>query len=161
MRHDTGAPAREPVAIVGMAVVLPGAGSLEQYWHNLTHAVDAITEVPAHRWDPQFYEPDEAHRADRVYCRRGGFVDDHAEFEALRFGIMPASVAGIDPDQLIALRVADEAVRDAGGMDRLAAPDRVGVILGRGGYLTPAQARWDQRVRVSNQVVEVLRELLP
>ncbi|MGW4466826.1 beta-ketoacyl synthase N-terminal-like domain-containing protein [Micromonospora sp. NPDC004704] len=158
---NTSTDRRDPVAIVGMAAVMPGAGNLENYWRNLVDGVDAITDVPAHRWDDEFYDPDQAHRPDRMYCRRGGFVDEFASFEPLRFGIMPASVADIEPDQLIALNVAAAAIDDAGGADRLPDGDRVGVILGRGGILSPAQARYAQRVRMSSQVIQVLRELIP
>ncbi|MEO3745578.1 beta-ketoacyl synthase N-terminal-like domain-containing protein [Plantactinospora sp. B5E13] len=156
----TGVPG-DPVAIVGMAVLLPAAADLDSYWRNLVEGVDAITETPPHRWDPEFYDPARAHRPDRLYCRRGGFVDDLATFDPLRFGIMPASIAEIEPDQLIALNVAAAAIEDAGGMDRLPARERVGVILGRGGILSPAQARYAQRVRMSSQVIQVLRELIP
>jgi len=150
------------IAIVGMAVLLPGAPDLETYWQNLIDGVDAITEVPAHRWDPSFYDPTAgADRPDRVYCRRGGFVDGFAEVTAGRFGIMPTSVAGTEPDQLIALQVAAAAIADAGGPQRLPAADRVGVVIGRGGYLTPGLVRLDQRVRTANQLVHTLRELLP
>jgi len=149
-----------PVAIVGMAVLLPGAPDLESYWRNLVDGVDAITDVPAHRWDPEFYDP-AGTGPDRVYCRRGGFVDAYAEVDAAGFGIMPHAVAGTEPDQLIALRVAAAAIADAGGPDRLGAPDRVGVVLGRGGYLTPGLVRLDQRVRTTRQLVRTLAELLP
>ncbi|MEE6263154.1 type I polyketide synthase [Plantactinospora sonchi] len=149
------------IAIVGMAALLPGAGDLDSYWRNLVEGVDAISEVPPHRWDPEFYDPAQAHRPDRLYCRRGGFVDDLATFDPLRFGIMPASIADIEPDQLIALQVAAAAIEDAGGADRLPDGDRIGVIIGRGGILSPAQARYAQRVRMSSQVIQVLRELIP
>ncbi|MFG2049565.1 beta-ketoacyl synthase N-terminal-like domain-containing protein [Micromonospora sp. NPDC048935] len=158
---NTSTDRRDPVAIVGMAAVMPGAGDLESYWRNLVDGVDAITDVPPHRWDDEFYDPEQAHRPDRMYCRRGGFVDEFASFEPLRFGIMPASVAEIEPDQLIALNVAAAAIDDAGGAGRLPGGDRVGVILGRGGILSPAQARYAQRVRMSSQVIQVLRELIP
>ncbi|MFY1702066.1 beta-ketoacyl synthase N-terminal-like domain-containing protein [Micromonospora sp. WMMA1923] len=151
----------DPIAIVGMAALMPSAGDLESYWRNLVDGVDAITEVPPHRWDEEFYDPEQAHRADRMYCRRGGFVDEHATFEPLRFGVMPASVAEIEPDQLITLEVAAQAIEDAGGPDRLPEGERVGVILGRGGILSPAQARYAQRVRMSSQVISILRELVP
>ncbi|WP_327641098.1 polyketide synthase dehydratase domain-containing protein [Kribbella sp. NBC_00482] len=148
-----------PVAIVGMAALFPGAPDLATYWHNLVNGVDAISSVPADRWDAEYYEPS-ARRADRIYCRRGGFVD--AEVDAARFGIMPNSVRDAEPDQLIALRVAAEAIADAGGEDRLPEDrQRVGVILGRGGYLTPGLVRLDQRVRAANQLVKTLGELLP
>ncbi|MBH1937602.1 polyketide synthase dehydratase domain-containing protein [Streptomyces sp. AV19] len=153
---------RPPAAVVGMAVLFPGAPDLATYWRNLTGGVDAITEVPPGRWDPAFYDPAAAgDRADRVYCRRGGFVDDLAEVEVTRFGIMPSSVPGTEPEQLVALRVAAEAIADAGGEARLPDRDRVGVILGRGGYLSPGLSRGVQSVLTSNQLLRTLGELLP
>ncbi|MGW7257970.1 beta-ketoacyl synthase N-terminal-like domain-containing protein [Streptomyces sp. NPDC054834] len=153
-----------PVAIVGMAVLLPGAADLDAYWQNLRDGVDAIGDVPESRWDADYYRPSAATGpavADQVYCRRGGFVDGLAAVEVTRFGIMPASVAGTEPDQLIALHVADAAIADAGGADRLPDRHRVGVVLGRGGYLTPGLVRLDQRVRTAGQLVRTLGELLP
>nr|WP_260848574.1 type I polyketide synthase [Streptomyces sp. SLBN-118] len=143
-----------PVAIVGMAVLVPGAPDLDTYWHNLSTGADCITEVPAHRWDATHYPR-------RIYCRRGGFVDQYATVDPARFGVMPSAVPGTEPDQLIALRVAARALADAGGEHRLPPRERIGVVLGRGGYLTPAQARNDQRVRTAHQLVRTLGELLP
>ncbi|MFJ9894346.1 beta-ketoacyl synthase N-terminal-like domain-containing protein [Streptomyces sp. NPDC091280] len=153
-----------PVAIVGMAVLLPGAADLDAYWRNLLAGTDAISEVPQGRWDADYYRPDSADGpavADQVYCRRGGFVDALAEVEVTRFGIMPNSVPGTEPDQLIALHVAAAALADAGGESRLPDRHRVGVVLGRGGYLTPGLVRLDQRVRTAGQLVRTLGELLP
>lgn len=153
-----------PVAIVGMAVLLPGAADLDAYWHNLLAGTDAISDVPEGRWDADYYRPDSATGpavADQVYCRRGGFVDGLADVEVTRFGIMPNSVPGTEPDQLIALNVAAAAIADAGGEDRLPERHRVGVVLGRGGYLTPGLVRLDQRVRTAGQLVRTLGELLP
>ncbi|WP_237538418.1 polyketide synthase, partial [Streptomyces sp. SID486] len=153
-----------PVAIVGMAVLLPGAPALDAYWANLRDGTDAISEVPANRWDADYYRPGTAAGpavAGQVYCRRGGFVDGLAEVEVTRHGIMPASVPGTEPDQLIALDVAAAALTDAGGPGRLPERHRVGVVLGRGGYLTPGLARLDQRVRTAHQLTRTLGELLP
>ncbi|MGW1718251.1 beta-ketoacyl synthase N-terminal-like domain-containing protein [Streptomyces sp. NPDC002156] len=162
-----------PVAIVGMSVLLPGAADLDAYWRNLLAGTDAITEVPDGRWDADaYYRPDSAGDravADQVYCRRGGFVDELAEVEVTRFGIMPNSVSGTEPDQLIALNVSAAALADTqqGGEGRgdltgwLPDRHRIGVILGRGGYLTPGLVRLDQRVRTAGQLVRTLGELLP
>ncbi|MGW2816859.1 beta-ketoacyl synthase N-terminal-like domain-containing protein [Streptomyces sp. NPDC001415] len=151
-----------PVAIVGMAVLLPGAKDLDAYWRNLVDGVDAVREVPEGRWDPVYYRPgDPGGSADRIYCRRGGFVDGLAEVDAARFGIMPSSVAGTEPDQLIALSVAARAIADAGGEERLPERGRVGVVLGRGGYLNPGLVRLDQRVRTAHQLTRTLGELMP
>ncbi|MDQ3761217.1 MAG: polyketide synthase dehydratase domain-containing protein [Actinomycetota bacterium] len=150
------------VAIVGMAAVFPGAPDLATYWSNILADVDAITDVPATRWDPSYYDPGAtaSRRGDRLYCRRGGFVQE-ATFDPTRFGIMPLAVPGTEPDQLLALHAATEALADAGGENRLGNRSRVGVIVGRGGYLTPGLARLDQRIRTANQLVTTLRELLP
>ncbi|MEU9246081.1 beta-ketoacyl synthase N-terminal-like domain-containing protein [Streptomyces sp. NPDC048385] len=153
-----------PVAIVGMAVLLPGAAGLDAYWQNLVNGTDAITDVPDGRWDADYYRPGSATGPavpDQVYCRRGGFVDALAEVEVTRYGIMPNSVPGTEPDQLIALDVAAAAIADAGGEDRLPDRHRVGVVLGRGGYLTPGLVRLDQRVRTAGQLVRTLGELVP
>ncbi|MGK5440400.1 beta-ketoacyl synthase N-terminal-like domain-containing protein [Micromonospora sp. URMC 105] len=153
------------MAIVGMGAVFPGAGDVPTFWRNILNGVDAIADVPPSRWDPQlFYDPRSYHgppAADRFYCRRGGFVDEVASFDPIRFGIMPAAVPATDPDQLLALRAAAEAIDDAGGLERLPDPGRIGVIVGRGGYLTPGMARLDQRVRTVTQLLATLRDLFP
>ena len=151
----------EPVAIVGMDVILPGAGSLEDYWRNLVGGVDAITDAPPSRLEPDLYNPDEADQPDRLYCRRGGFVDEFAYFDPVSYGIMPSSVPATEPEQLIALRVAAAAIEDAGGADRLPDRDRVGVILGRLGMSSMAHMRFYLRVRLGDQMRHLLRELLP
>ncbi|WP_329521040.1 beta-ketoacyl synthase N-terminal-like domain-containing protein [Spirillospora sp. NBC_01491] len=152
----------EDVAIVGIGAVFPGAGDATAFWRNIRTRVDAVSEVPAHRWDQSVYYDAEGRAApDRFYCRRGGFVDEVADFDPTRFGIMPAAVDGTEPDQLLALRAAAEAITDAGGEDRLPDRSRVGVIIGRGGYLTPGLARLDQRVHTAHQLAAVLRDLVP
>ncbi|RKS68743.1 acyl transferase domain-containing protein [Actinomadura pelletieri DSM 43383] len=157
--------AGEPIAIVGAGAVFPGAGSAADLWRNVLAGFDAITDVPAGRWDPALYYDADAYgrppESDRFYCRRGGFVDDLATFDPARFGIAPAAVPGMEPDQLLALRVAADAIADAGGDERLPDRSRIGVVIGRGGYLTSGVARFDQRVRTSHQLTGLLAELVP
>ncbi|MEZ4402978.1 MAG: beta-ketoacyl synthase N-terminal-like domain-containing protein [Kofleriaceae bacterium] len=147
------------VAIVGLAAVFPGAADAAAYWRNLVGGVDAITTVPATRWDPVFYDP-AADAVDRFYCRRGGFIDGHAGFDPVAYGVMPVAVDGAEPDQLLALEVAGRALADAALTDRLPR-ERTGVILGRGGYLTAGMARLSQRVRSAEQLDTTLAELVP
>ena len=150
------------VAIVGMAAVLPGAPDLATYRANLRAGVDAITDVPASRWDPEFYDPAAAKTrpGDRMYCRRGGFVGE-LSFDPMRFGIMPMAVADIEAEQLVALATAAAAIEDAGGTDSLGDRKKVGIVLGRGGYFNAGMARFVDRVRTANQLVATLRELMP
>ncbi len=148
------------VAVVGMACVFPGAPDLDSYWRNIRQGVDAISEVPAARWDPLFYAPDSS-AVDRFYCRRGGFVDGLLSVDALGLGIMPVAAKGAEPDQLAALQVAVDAMADAGYADRPFARERTGVILGRGNYIGAGMTRLEQQVRTAEQLVSALRDLLP
>lgn len=138
----------EPIAIVGMAAVFPGAPDLATYWSNIERGVDCVTAVPPDRLEPVFLND--------FACKRGGFIAP--TFDPIAFGIMPVAAAGAEPDQLLALQAAAAALDDAGGTF---ARDRAGVILGRGGYLTPGMARLANRVRTTQQLVTTLGELLP
>src|SRR5262245_37993378 len=99
-------------AIVGMAAVFPGAPDLSRFWENIEGGVDAVTDAPPGRWDQSFYDPASS-APDRFYCRRGGFLPSPLSFDAMRFGIMPASAAGAEPDQLLSLATAAAALADA------------------------------------------------
>ncbi|HIE72092.1 MAG TPA: polyketide synthase, partial [Planctomycetes bacterium] len=149
-----------PVAIVGLGAIFPGAKDAASYWRNIVGAVDAITDVPASRWDEVFYDPTSS-AADRFYCKRGGFVDEFATFDALGFGIMPVAAAGAEPDQLLALQAAQAALKDAGYSDAPFARERTSVIIGRGNYIGAGMTRLEQHVRTSEQLVSALRSLLP
>ncbi|HWE69674.1 MAG TPA: beta-ketoacyl synthase N-terminal-like domain-containing protein [Acidimicrobiales bacterium] len=150
----------DTIAVVGLGCVYPGAPDVETFWDNIVAGRSAIIDAPADRIDPRFFAGP-AGRPDQLTTTRGGFVQgDALRFEPGRFGIMPITVLDAEPDQMMALKTAAAAVDDAGGLDHVA-HDRIGVILGRGAYLTPALARLDQRVRTSHQLVETLHTLLP
>ncbi len=139
-----------PVAIVGMAALFPGAADLAAYWRNLVAGIDCITDLPT----------DCGLDAEDFPGGRGGFLGDLATVDAIGLGVMPAALAATEPDQLLAMHVATAALADAVGRT-CADPERVGVILGRGGYINAGVARLDQRVRLSRQLVVSLRELMP
>ncbi|MCM1966553.1 type I polyketide synthase [Streptomyces sp. G1] len=165
-RRQHRGPRPTDAAIVGMGAVFPGAADLAAYRRNLLDGTDCIGDVPPGRWDPEvYYDPAGATgpvSGDRFYCRRGGFVDGLAAFDPTRFGIMPATVEGAEPDQMLALHATAEAIADAGGESRLPADrSRIGIVLGRGGFMGVATARLDQRVRTAHQLAQTLRELAP
>jgi acyl transferase domain-containing protein len=150
----------EPIAVVGLGCVFPGAPDAATFWENLVAGRRSISDAPPDRLDPRFFEAGPP-GGDRLATTRGGFVDGEALlFEPGRFGIMPVAVEDAEPDQMMALKTAAAAMDDAGGLDDVER-ERVGVVLGRGGYLMPGLVRLDQRVRTTVQLVEVLRSLLP
>lgn len=148
------------VAIVGMGVLLPGAATIDQFWRNVETGADAITEIPADRRDPGFHGRDGA-APDRTHGLRGGFVTDSLEFDPAELGVLPAAVPNTEPDQIAALAVAAAAIDDLGGPGRLGDRARVGVVLGRGGYLSPGLRAFDQRVRTVREITGVLAGLAP
>jgi len=148
------------IVIVGMACVFPKAPGLAEYWQNMCAGVDAITEVPADRWDPLFYDPAST-AADRFYARRGGFIDAYASFDAAAHGLMPVAAKGAEPDQLMALQVAVDALADAGYADRDFPRQTTGIILGRGNYPGPAIVRLGNMMRGAEQLIATLSTLLP
>ncbi|MFC9744970.1 SDR family NAD(P)-dependent oxidoreductase [Streptomyces niveus] len=107
-------PAPEPlrVAVVGMAGMFPGAPDLADFWANILAGKDCVTEVPAQRWDQErYYAPDGD--GERTPSRWGGFLPE-IPFDPLRYGIPPASLAAVEPVQLLALEAARRALADAG-----------------------------------------------
>jgi len=43
------------IAVIGIASILPKANTTQDYWENILAKVDAITEIPSHRWDWRLY----------------------------------------------------------------------------------------------------------
>ena len=128
-RDRDSSPVQEPVAIVGMSCLLPGAADPETFWRNLLDKRSAIGEIPAHRFDWRlFFDPDPS-AADSIYSRWGGFLDE-IEFDPLRYGIPPNSLRSISISQLLALEAARRALEDAGYGDGSFDRENTAVILG-------------------------------
>ena len=106
---------REPIAIIGIGCRFPGgANSPEAFWKLLCDGVDAISEIPANRWNlEKFYDPDRA-KPGRTYVRWGGFIDQLEHFDAQFFGISPREAAYMDPQQRWLLEASWEALEDGG-----------------------------------------------
>ncbi|MEV6420930.1 SDR family oxidoreductase [Streptomyces sp. NPDC051662] len=109
---EESAPEPLRIAVVGMAGMFPGAPDLAEFWANILAGKDCVTEVPAHRWDAErYYAPDGD--GEHTPSRWGGFLPE-IPFDPLRYGIPPASLASIEPVQLLALEAARRALADAG-----------------------------------------------
>ncbi|MEA5622501.1 polyketide synthase [Nostoc sp. UHCC 0251] len=120
-----------PIAIVGMASLLPQARNLREYWQNIVNKIDCITDVPSTHWSVEdYYDPNPRTTEDKTYCKRGGFLPE-VDFNPMEFGIPPSILEVTDVSQLLSLLVAKEAMEDAGyGEKRDFNREMVGVILG-------------------------------
>ena len=121
---------REPIAVVGMSGRFPGAESLDAFWQILRDGVDAVTEVPAERWEiEELFNPD-PDSTGTVTTRWGGFLADVDQFDPAFFGIAPREAVRMDPQQRLLLEVAYEALEAAGApLERLAGSN-AGVFIG-------------------------------
>ena len=92
--------AREPIAVVGLGCRAPGGGNDPiSFWRLMDDGIDAITTVPAERWDHEaLYDPDPA-AVGRIATRSGGFLRDVDLFDPAFFGIAPREAEGMDPQQ--------------------------------------------------------------
>ena len=121
--------AREPVAIIGLGMRLPGADGLDVFWEHLAAERSLISQVPAERWDADALKGDPA-KGNRTNSIWGGFVEDADCFDAGFFGISPREAAWMDPQQRFALEMAWHAIEDAGYRASDLAGSRTGVYMG-------------------------------
>jgi acyl transferase domain-containing protein/phosphopantetheinyl transferase len=128
------------IAVVGVAGCYAGAANAQRYWQNILDKVDAIT-VADDDWTSCWLDKDNwAQRNDRIYTNRGGFLRDLAVIDPAEYGVMPSQADGGDPDHMLALKFAGDALADAGYRKRDFDRSRAGVILGRGTYANRGQA---------------------
>ena len=136
MKSSNGAPTPQgPLAIIGMGCLYPGADGLEAYWALIKQGLDAITDVPETHWRPEDYYSEDQKKPDFTYGRRGGFLSP-VPFDPMKYGIPPNVIEATDTSQLLAMVVAETAMRDAGyGPERDFDHEKVSVVLGVTGAL--------------------------
>jgi acyl transferase domain-containing protein/protein-L-isoaspartate O-methyltransferase len=120
----------EPIAVVGLSCRFPGAASPAAFWRMLVEGRDAITEVPAERWDiDAYYDPD-VKAVGKTATRWGGFLDGIDQFDPTFFHISPREAARMDPQQRLLLEVSWEALENAGLPRERIAGSATGVYIG-------------------------------
>ncbi|MFQ5902908.1 MAG: beta-ketoacyl synthase N-terminal-like domain-containing protein, partial [Candidatus Binatia bacterium] len=148
------------VAIIGMACVFPKAPDLQTFWENIVSKVNAIDDPPKDRGIDQFFDP-QATSNDRIYCKRGGYLEESLWFNPVDYGVMPVAVDGAEPEHFMALKMAHEALIDAGFPGKPLNGERTEVILGRGTYVNRGYVTVLQQGFVVDQTIRLLRELHP
>ncbi|MEZ4726491.1 MAG: type I polyketide synthase [Caldilineaceae bacterium] len=129
-RHGT-PPQTNPIAIIGIGCRLPGrVHGPASFWQLLQQGVDAITEIPADRWNMQkFFDPD-PRKPGCTYAKWGGFLEKIDAFDAQFFGISPREAAVMDPQHRLLLEMTWEALEDGGQAPETLAGSSTGVFVG-------------------------------
>lgn len=101
-------------AIIGMSGAFPGSSDIDEFWDNICHGRDLITEIPSDRWDWKEYDGDSEYGAYNIYTHSGGFIENVDCFDAKFFKISPLDAAIMDPQQRLILEHTWKAMEDAG-----------------------------------------------
>lgn len=117
-------------AIVGYAMRFPGAADADEFWDVLQHGRDAISEVPADRWDVEEFFDTDPDAAGKMVTRRAGFIDDVAGFDAPFFGVSAREATFMDPQHRLLLETAWRAVEHSGTAPSALADSKTGVFMG-------------------------------
>jgi acyl transferase domain-containing protein len=149
------------IAIVGMSCLFPGAPNVAAFWQNIVGGVDSTRDATEAEWNPERFYAEKSTSFEDIYCKRGGYITELADFDSLKYGVMPNSIPGSDPDQLLALRVASEALADAGYDGRRHELNNHEVILGRTSAPGAGSMNMIQRGQTIGQIMNVLTTLNP
>ncbi|KAK7024447.1 hypothetical protein VNI00_016298 [Paramarasmius palmivorus] len=124
-------PKHEPIAIVGMAVNLPGAPSIAKLWEVLEKGLNTVREIPEQRFKISDYDGRNPKR--QMKAHTGNFIDGADEFDNTFFKISPREARSMDPQQRILLQTAYEALEDSGYVPNISpsfAPETFGCYVG-------------------------------
>ncbi|MDQ7802935.1 beta-ketoacyl synthase N-terminal-like domain-containing protein [Amycolatopsis sp. A133] len=150
MTHDLepdSDPGAEPIAIVGMAARVPGAGDLRRFWRNLVDGVESVK--PATREELLARGADPATLDDPSWVNATTVVEGFDEFDADLFGMTSREAEITDPQHRVFLEACHSALTD-GGYDPARYRGAIGVYggTGRTGYLVENLLR-NERVMAS------------
>ncbi|CAJ4575512.1 polyketide synthase peptide synthetase fusion protein [Burkholderia pseudomallei] len=120
----------EPIAIVGMGCVFPGAAGPAAFLELLRAGRVAVRDVPPERWDAAALHDPDPDVPGRILTRRAATIDGAHGFDPEFFGLSRRDAREMDPRQRLMLKTAWWALEDAGMPGWGLAGRSVGVFLG-------------------------------
>ncbi|MUV23444.1 aminotransferase class III-fold pyridoxal phosphate-dependent enzyme [Burkholderia thailandensis] len=120
----------EPIAIVGMGCVFPGAVGPAAFLDLLRAGRVAVRELPPERWDAAALHDPDPDAPGRVLTRRAATIDGADLFDPDFFGLSRRDAREMDPRQRLMLKTAWWALEDAGMPGWGLGGRSVGVFLG-------------------------------
>jgi polyketide synthase PksN len=122
--------ADQPIAIVGIAGVMPQSENLEVFWDNLRNARNLVTEIPRDRWVWEDYDGNPVKEVNKSNSRWGGFMKEVDKFDPLFFGITPREAEMMDPQQRLFIETVCSAIEDSGHKVSDLSGTKTGVFVG-------------------------------
>ena len=106
---------KDRIAIIGIGCRFPGGvNDAESFWKLLMERRDAVSDVPADRWNVERYYDREPAIPGKTFVKRGGFLDQIDKFDPQFFGISPREAPYVDPQHRLLLETSWEAIENAG-----------------------------------------------
>jgi phthiocerol/phenolphthiocerol synthesis type-I polyketide synthase E len=117
------------VAVIGMALRLPGARSIDEFWENLCAGRESITFFSDEELLNAGIAPSDLQNPN--YVKAAAILDSIESFDAKFFGFSPREAEIIDPQHRLFLTCCWEALESA-GYNPYKFPGRIGVFAGAG-----------------------------
>ncbi len=102
----------EPVAVVGMALRVPGANTVERFWQNILEGRDSLTRMTTDQLRSIGTSQRDLNNPD--FVRAAPRVDDYDYFDASFFGLTDYEAERTDPAHRLFMECAWEAMETAG-----------------------------------------------
>ncbi|WP_139295456.1 aminotransferase class III-fold pyridoxal phosphate-dependent enzyme, partial [Paenibacillus sp. NAIST15-1] len=150
------------IAVIGMAVKLPMAPTLEQLWHNLKYGIDSIGRFPAYRRadTDRYLAYMNQLRPDTDYSL-GAYLEEIDKFDYKFFRLTPKEASLMSPAQRLFLEAAWETIEEAGYGGNKLSGSRTGVYIGYSSDTLFEYVRFIQDVEPSSLSMSVSGNLSP
>ncbi|MFD1147844.1 type I polyketide synthase [Saccharothrix hoggarensis] len=120
----------ERIAIVGIGLCYPDAGSPGELWENVLAGRRAFRRLPDERMNRRDYWSPDPEAPDRFYAEKAAVLRDF-EFDRVKYRVAGSTYRATDLTHWLALEVASRALADAGFPDGRGLPNHAtGVVLG-------------------------------
>jgi len=146
------AKAAEPLAIIGMDCVVGGSASLNEFKQLINSKNNCFRELPTKRWKGLQQNRKIKEILQLSNAPKGAYIEQF-DIDFLRFKIPPNDQDCLIPQQLLMMKVADNAAKDAG----LKEGANVAVLVAMGMELDLHQYRG--RVNLTTQIEDTLNSL--
>lgn len=123
---------KEPIAVVGIGLRLPGdVNSPDDLWTLLDNKGDAIVDIPSDRWAAaEFLDKKDRNRPGHMVTNQSGFVKDIGMFDPDFFRLNRIEAKCMDPQHRMILETTFRAFEDAGFDIHSYAGSKTGVFAG-------------------------------